>query len=84
MTENMSLADQAVQAIALVKAMDADMTNDKPQRRVVRNLKRLAEQAIANGLRQAIDLAWQARDTETLVAEVRIEENKRALADLRD
>lgn len=80
MAENMSLADQAVQALAMVKAMDAEMTNDHPQRHQVRNMKRLAETAIAAGLRQAIDLAWQAKDLGSLVDEVRFDESKRALA----
>ena len=32
MVENMSLADKAVEVLGMVKAMDADMTNDRPER----------------------------------------------------
>lgn len=77
MAENMSLADQAVQAIAMVKAMDADVTNENPQRHAVRNLKRLAEGCLADGMRRAIDLAWQAKDLTSLVDDVRKEEAAR-------
>jgi hypothetical protein len=70
MAENMSLADQAVQALAMVKAMDANMTNDRPERHQVRQLKRLAEAAIAAGLRQAIDFAWMAQELSAMVKDV--------------
>jgi hypothetical protein len=62
MAENMSLADQAVQALAMVKAMDEGLTNDDPHRHIVRSMKRIAEQNIAAALRGAIDLAWLAKD----------------------
>jgi hypothetical protein len=77
MAENMSLADQAVQALAMVKAMDANMTNDRPERHQVRNLKRLAEAAIAAGLRQAIDFAWMAQEVGALVKDVEQTTEKR-------
>lgn len=70
MVENMSLADKAVEVLAMVKAMDADMTNDRPERHQVRNLKRLAEAAIDEGLRRAAEFAWMAKDLPSLVAEV--------------
>ena len=70
MVENMSLADKAVEVLAMVKAMDADMTNDRPERHQVRNLKRLAEAAIDEGLRRAAEFAWMAKDLPGLVAEV--------------
>ena len=70
MAENRSLADQAVDVLAMVRAMTADMTNDRPERHQVRNLKRLAEQAIAEGLRQAAEFVWMAKDLPSLVAEV--------------
>ncbi len=67
---NMSLADQAVEVLGMVRAMDADMTNDRPERHQVRNLKRMAEAAIAEGLRRAAEFAWIAKDLPSLVAEV--------------
>ena len=67
---NMSLADKAVEVLGMVRAMDADMTNDRPERHQVRNLKRMAEGAITEGLRRAAELAWMAKDLPSLVAEV--------------
>lgn len=67
MAENMSLADQAVQTLAAVKAIDADVTNDHPERHQVRTLRRLAESAIAVGLRHAMELAWMAKDLRNMV-----------------
>lgn len=78
MVENMSLADKAVEVLGIVKAMDADMTNDRPERHQVRNLKRLAEAAIDEGLRRAAEIAWMAKDLPSLVAEV----DKRARKDM--
>ena len=72
MAENMSLADQAVQALAMVKAMDANIDNDMPHRHIVRGMKRVAEQKIAAALREAIDLAWMAQELPTLVDGVRL------------
>ena len=62
MAENMSLADQAVQAIAMVKDMDKGVDNEHPERHVVRSMKRVAEQALAAAFRNAIDVAWMAKD----------------------
>jgi len=75
---NMSLADQAVEVLGMVRAMDADMTNDRPERHQVRNLKRMAEAAIAEGLRRATELAWMAKDLPSLVAEVEKQARKDA------
>lgn len=70
MAENMSLADQAVQALAMVKDMDAGLDMEHPERHAVRNLQRLAEQQIAAGFRIAIDLAWQSKDLRKLVVDI--------------
>lgn len=70
MAENMSLADQAVQALAMVKAMDEGLDMEHPERHAVRNLQRLAEQEMAAGFRMAIDLAWQAKDLRKLAREI--------------
>lgn len=65
-----SLADKAVEVLAMVRTMDADITNDRPERHQVRNLKRLAEAAIDEGLRRAAEFVWMAKDLPSLVAEV--------------
>ena len=62
MAENMSLADQAVQALAMVQAMDEGVDNEHPERHVVRSMKRVAQQALAAAFRNAIDVAWMAKD----------------------
>lgn len=72
MAENLSLADQAVQALSMVKAMDANVDNDSPHRHIVRGMKRVAEQKIAAALREAIDLAWMAQELPALVDGVRL------------
>ena len=65
-----SLADKAVEVLAMVRAMDANMTNDRPERHQVRGLKHMAEEAIYGGLRHAAELACMAKDLPGLVAEV--------------
>ena len=62
MAENMSLADQAVQALAMVKAMDEGVDNEHPERHVVRSMKRVAQQSLEAAFRNAIDVAWMAKD----------------------
>jgi hypothetical protein len=70
-----SLADKAVQALALLQAMDADITLKHPERHAVRSLKRIAAQALDAALRQVVDLAYQAKDLSTLVREIEAERN---------
>lgn len=70
MAENMSLADQAVQALAMVKAMDDGIDIEHPERHAIRNMQRVARQVIEAGLRSAIDLAWQAQDLRKLARDV--------------
>ncbi len=62
MAENMSLADQAIQAISMVKAIDDSVDNEHPERHVVRSMKRVAEQALSAAFRNAIDVALMAKD----------------------
>ena len=66
-----SLAESAVDALAAVRAMDANITNDHPQRHAVRYMKRLAETVLSDAFRQAHSLAWQAQDLEALIVQVR-------------
>ncbi len=70
MAENMTLADQAVQALAMVKAMDEGLELEHPERHAIRNLKRTAQNVLEAGLRYAIDLAWQADDLRKLAREI--------------
>ena len=70
MAEARSLADEFVEVLAMVRAMDCNMTNDRHERHQVRSLKRMAEAAIAEGLRRAAECAWLAKDLPSLVAEV--------------
>lgn len=70
MAENMSLADQAVQALSMVKAMDESFGMEHPERHAVRHMKRVAEQLIESALRSAIDLAWQAKSLRELAREI--------------
>ena len=74
MAENMSLADQAVQALAMVKAMDDGLDMEHPERHAIRNMKRIAMQAMEAGMRSAIDLAWQAQDLRKLASEIAAQE----------
>jgi dUTPase len=60
-----SLADQAVETLAAVSSIDRDVTNDHPERFVIRYMKRIAQDIIANALRQAMDLAYQADSLKT-------------------
>jgi hypothetical protein len=79
MAENMSLADQAVQVLAMVRAMgEGGMGIDRPERHAVRNLKREAEAILAEAFRRAEGLAYLARDLPELVQTVRNEEAQRA------
>ena len=70
MAENMSLADQAVQALAMVKAMDENLNMEHPERHAIRNMQRIAKQVIEAGLRSATDLAWQAQDLREMARQI--------------
>jgi hypothetical protein len=73
MAENMSLADQAVAALAAVVAMDAGMDMSHPERHSIRTLKRLAEARMSQAFREAQELAYMATDLTSLVDNVRKE-----------
>ena len=79
MAENMSLADQAVAALAAVRAMDEGMDLNHPERHTVRNLKRAAEEVLGNAFRTAQTLAYMGSDVTSLVDNVRLDEAKKAL-----
>lgn len=72
--ERQSLADQAVTALAMVKAMgESRMGLEHPERHAIRYMKRTAEQILETAFRQAIDLAYQSAELPKLVEEVRAE-----------
>lgn len=73
MAESKSLADLAVEVLALVKAMDANITNSDPHRALIRNMKRVAEDAIAQALQRAGDLAWLAQEAEREISKAKAE-----------
>ena len=56
-----SIADQAVEALAMVSSIGNDLTNEDPCRRLVRNMKRLAERDMEACFLRATDLAYQAQ-----------------------
>lgn len=72
MAENTSLADQAVQALAMVRAMDASIENTDPHRHLVRSLKRMAEARMAQAFREAQEMAYMAQELPALVDGVRL------------
>lgn len=55
-----SMADNAVDAIAAVRAMGEGLPIDAPERHAVRSLQRTAEDILIQAMRQARDLAYQA------------------------
>ena len=72
MAENLSLADQAVQALAMVKAMDARIENTDPHRHIVRSFKRMAEARLSHAFREAQEMAYMAQELSALVDGVRL------------
>lgn len=74
MAESTNLADQAVQALAAVRAMDARIDLDHPERHSVRALKRHAENILARAFQQAQELVYIAADLTALVENVRAEQ----------
>lgn len=60
MTQQPTLADLAVEALAAVKAIGAGVGLDDAERHIVRNMKRLAERNLESSFRLAIEIAEQA------------------------
>jgi hypothetical protein len=71
MAENISLADQVIQALAEVRQMDQDIDANYPEWYVVRSLKKAAEQTIAAAMITASDLAWQAKKIRQMAREIK-------------
>ncbi len=59
--QSQSLADCAVEALALVRAIGENMDNEHPMRHAVRDIKRSAEQILSDANRQATGLAYLAQ-----------------------
>ena len=73
-----SLADSFVSVLAELRSITPD--NDDEMRHVARNLRQLGEQVIADALRTASRLAWEAKqvsiDHRKAVQELRATETK--------
>lgn len=60
MSQNQSLADQAVDTIAAIRNLDTWTNMDHPERHAVREMKRVASEIVTNALRQAQALVYSA------------------------
>ncbi|KOC21160.1 hypothetical protein GL58_10730 [Comamonas testosteroni] len=60
MSQNQSLADQAVDTIAAIRNLDTGSNMDHPERHAVREMKRVASEIVTNALRQAQALVYSA------------------------
>lgn len=60
MTVNETIADQAVGALATVRAMTTRCDNDHPERHALREVRRAAEETLLNAFRQVRTLALVA------------------------
>lgn len=61
MPTNNSLADDVIAALSEVRRIGENMDNEHPMRNSVRDMKRTAESIIAEAMRNATDLAYQAQ-----------------------
>lgn len=60
MSQQQSIADRAVFALGAVQRMGESLGPEDVERHIVRNLKRMAEKSIENGLSIALELSYQA------------------------
>lgn len=60
MSQQQSIADRAIFTLSAVSRMGDDLTSEAIERHIVRNMKRIAEQAIEDGFRVAMELSYQA------------------------
>ena len=67
----MSLADDAVYALAAVSAIGENIDNESPERHDVRTLKRIAEKVLFEAFRTAVELAHEAKSLEKLAQEMK-------------
>lgn len=76
MSQNQSLADQAVDTIAAIRSLDTSTNMDHPERHAVRDMKRMATEIVTNALRQAHALVYSAQSLQDEMR--RHEETQRA------
>lgn len=57
-----SINDRAVFALAIVADIGKDLSNDSPERHIVRRMKRVAEEIMSDAFVRATEIAWQAGD----------------------
>ncbi len=57
-----SINDRAVFALAIVADIGKDLSNDAPERHIVRRMKRVAEEIMSDAFVRATEIAWQAGD----------------------
>ena len=55
-----SINDRAIEAMAAVSQIGNGLTNESPERHIIRNLKRTAEQILSDAFIRATDLSFQA------------------------
>lgn len=60
MADNKSTCDRFVEVWSLLQSISPGI--EEPARHMMRRNRALAEQIIENALRQAFELAWQAKD----------------------
>lgn len=71
MTVTPSINDRAIEALSMVAQMGDGMSNDDPDRHIIRNLKRSAEKALDQAFILATDLAYQAQDVRKTFSEIK-------------
>lgn len=69
MSATSSINDRAIEALSMVAQMGDGMSNDDPERHIIRNLKRAAEKALDQAFILATDLAYQAKDVRQTFSE---------------
>ena len=55
-----SINDRAIEAMAAVSQIGNGLTNESPERHIIRSLKRTAEQILSDAFIRATDLSFQA------------------------
>ncbi len=55
-----SINDRAIEAMTAVSQMGNRLTNESPERHIIRSLKRTAEQILSDAFIRATDLSFQA------------------------
>lgn len=72
MSQQQSIADRYVFTLAAVSRMGENLTSEAVERHIVRNMRQLAQQAIEDGFRIAIELSYQAEQLSKDLKEVQL------------